>query len=113
MKTFDTNTNVLSWASEEIVIPYISPLDNKKHKYFPDFLVEVRNKLGHIDTILIEVKPKKQTIEPSKPKNGKITRSYLTEVKSYAINTAKWNAAQKFCHARGWKFQILTEKDIF
>jgi len=113
MKTFDTNSNVVSWSSEEVCIPYVSPVDNKKHKYYPDFLVEVKNKMGKIDTLLIEVKPEKQTTEPSKPKSGKLTRTYLTEVKSYAINTAKWNAAKKFCHVRGWKFKILTEKDIF
>lgn len=113
MKTFDTNPNVISWSSEEVKIPYKSPIDNKIHNYFPDFLIEVRNKQGHIDTLLIEVKPSKQTQEPAKPKKKKLTRSYITEVKSYVVNMAKWEAAQSFCVPRGWKFKILTEKDIF
>lgn len=113
MTTFDTNPNILTWASEEISIPYVSPVDGKFHKYFPDFLVELKTKRGNIETLLIEVKPSKQTVEPKKPKSGKMTRSYITEVKSYAVNTAKWEAAQKACEKMGWKFKILTEKEIF
>lgn len=113
MMTFDTNPNIITWASEEVCIPYISPVDNKVHKYFPDFLVELKNRKGEIETLLIEVKPSKQTVEPKKPKNGKMTRSYLTEVKSYAVNSAKWEAAKKACEKMGWEFKILTEKEIF
>jgi hypothetical protein len=71
MTTFDNNPNIISWASEEICIPYVSPVDNKVHKYFPDFLVELKNKKGEIDTLLIEVKPSKQTIEPKNTKERK------------------------------------------
>lgn len=113
MTTFDTNPNIITWASEEVCIPYVSPVDSKVHKYFPDFLVELKNKRGMIETLLIEVKPSKQTVEPKKPKSGRLTRSYLTEVKSYAVNTAKWEAAKKACEKMGWKFKILTEKEIF
>jgi len=113
MTTFDTNPNIISWASEEICIPYVSPVDNKVHKYYPDFLVELKSKSGEIETLLIEVKPSKQTVEPKKPKSGRMTRSYLTEVKSYAINTAKWKAAEQACSKMGWRFKILTEKEIF
>jgi len=113
MTTFDTNPNIISWASEEICIPYVSPVDNKVHKYYPDFLVELKSKSGKIETLLIEVKPSKQTVEPKKPKSGRMTRSYLTEVKSYAINTAKWKAAEQACSKMGWRFKILTEKEIF
>lgn len=113
MKVFDTNPNVISWASEEIAIPYRSPIDNKKHKYFPDFLIELKSKTGKIETLLIEVKPSKQTIEPEKPKSGKITKTYLTEMKSFVINKAKWEAAEIVCMQKGWKFKILTEKEIF
>ena len=34
----DTHSKVKSWVSEELVIPYISPVDNRRHRYFPDFL---------------------------------------------------------------------------
>lgn len=113
MKIFDSNPNILSWGSEEISIPYVSPVDGKIHRYYPDFIVELMDKEGKINTIIIEVKPSKQVKEPSKPSSGKITRKYISEVMTYSINDAKWKAAQTACDARGWKFRILTEKEIF
>ena len=60
----DTNPNVLQYASEEIFIPYVSPVDNKVHRYFPDFLMKVKKADGSISKILVEVKPKSQTKPP-------------------------------------------------
>ena len=37
----DRNEKVLEWGSEEIIIPYLSPWDNKLHRYFPDFYMKV------------------------------------------------------------------------
>jgi hypothetical protein len=34
-------------------------------------------------------------------------------MKTFAINTYKWEAAEKFCQENGWVFKILTEKDLF
>lgn len=113
MRVFDENPNVISWGSEEICIPYISPVDGKPHRYYPDFIVELKNKQGEIETLVIEVKPSKQTIEPKKPTSGKKTRRYLSEVMTYTINNAKWEAAKKACESRGWVFRIITEKEIF
>jgi len=96
--------------SEEIVIPYRSPIDNKIHRYFPDFIVTKINKEGKKETALIEVKPYKQTIPPTKQSN--ITRKYLTEVKNWGVNEAKWNAAKSYCEDRGWSFHIFTEKEL-
>ena len=39
MVYLDTNPDITEWGSEEIVIPYVSPLDGKRHRYFPDFYV--------------------------------------------------------------------------
>lgn len=105
----DSNVNVVRWGSEELSIPYISPKDNKVHKYYPDFIAEVKTKEGNIETFLIEVKPKKQTIEPKRKK----TKSYISESITYKINTSKWEAASKFCQKEGWKFIILTEEHLF
>ena len=44
MKYFDLNENVLKWQSEELAVPYKSPIDGRWHRYFPDFLIEVRTK---------------------------------------------------------------------
>jgi hypothetical protein len=112
----DTNPFILKWASEEVIIPYISPLDKKLHRYFPDFYVKMRDKYGNIKETLIEVKPKKQTKPPDKKKQftekGNKSRRYLNEVATYAVNEAKWKAAVEFCEDRNWEFKILTEDQL-
>tara|TARA_Y100000034_G_scaffold50825_2_gene62563 strand:- start:63 stop:497 length:435 start_codon:yes stop_codon:yes gene_type:complete len=109
-KYLDENVNVLKWGSEELTIPYYSPVDRKTHKYYPDFIAKMKNKDGTNKTIIIEVKPKKQTKPPKKPKRK--TKNYINECVSYTINEAKWDAATKFCKSRNWDFIILTEDDI-
>lgn len=111
MSWLDTNENVVSWSSEETVIPYISPVDNRRHRYFVDFYVEAIGKDGQLKTTLIEVKPDAQTREPKKP--GRMTKRYITEVMTYGVNQAKWRAAEDYCKDRGWEFKVLTEKEIF
>ena len=110
MKFCDTSPKVLRWASEEVVIPYISPIDKKVHRYFVDFLVEVRTDEG-IKTWLVEIKPKKQCAEPVR--RSRITRGYVTEVKAWLTNKAKWEAAKQVSESKGWEFKILTEDDLF
>lgn len=113
----DQHPSVQKWSSEEFFIPYISPIDGKWHRYFPDVYVEQINTDGKKQTVLIEVKPDAQT-RPPELKNrltakGNISRRYLNEVKTWGTNEAKWKAAQEFCIDRGWTFQILTEKQLF
>src|SRR6056300_553823 len=86
----DKNDAILAWASEEVVIPYISPIDNKMHRYFPDFFIKVRQKDQSIKNMLVEIKPKKQCSPPKIPKRK--TKSYLIEVKTWGVNQAKWKA---------------------
>lgn len=111
MKYCEDNPNVLQWSSEEIVIPYRSPIDKKVHRYFPDFWIRVKNAKGVTESILIEIKPKKQTAPPKKTK--RVTKRYISEVYTYGVNEAKWKAAQEFCKDRGWKFEIITEDHLF
>ncbi len=110
MKYCDERDTVLEWGSEEIVIPYRSPLDNKIHRYFVDFYVKIRDSNNNISRYLIEIKPKKQTVEPKLPKRK--TKSYIYEVTEYVKNQAKWSAAEEFCLDRKWKFMILTEDNL-
>lgn len=109
-KFLDLNENVIHWASEPIAIPYFSPIDNKWHRYYPDFMCEIKNKQGEVDKLILEVKPLKQT---KQPKENKDKRKYLREMKTFSINNYKWKAAEKFCLENGWVFKIITEKDIF
>lgn len=110
MMYLDRNQNVIEWASEEFFVPYKSPLDGKIHRYFPDFWVKKKNKEGLTETIVIEVKPKTQTIPPAPQKE--ITKRYLYEVQTWGVNQAKWEAANKYCQHKGWKFMLATEKEL-
>ena len=110
MRYCDDTPSILEWASEELIIPYRSPVDGKKHRYFPDFWLKVKTAEGEIKESVIEIKPKIQTKPPKK--RSKVTRKYLREVKTWGINEAKWKAAEAFCKDRDWSFKIITEKDL-
>ena len=110
MRYLDENSNIIWWASEEVFITYLSPLDGLVHKYFPDFTFQVRQKNGLVVTYMWEIKPFKQTI---KPESKRKTKRFLEECMTYSINLAKWEAAEKFCQEHHWKFDVITERDIF
>lgn len=110
MKWCDGNNNILEWGSEEIVVPYRSPIDGKYHRYFVDFYVKVITRTGDIKKYLIEIKPKKQTMEPAVQKRK--TAKYINEVTTYAVNQAKWEAAREWCADRRLEFLILTEDHL-
>mgnify|MGYP001328008934 FL=1 len=110
MRYCDSNTNIVKWSSEEIVIPYRSPIDNRFHRYFPDFYLKYKDNTGKMIEKVVEIKPAKQVQEPKVQKRK--TKKYVTEVVTYAKNQAKWLAAEEFCKDRKWKFQILTEKEL-
>ena len=110
MKYLDDNQNVISWASEEFFIPYVSPVDNRYHRYYIDFKVKIKNKEGLIKTIIIEVKPFYQTQEPKVQKRK--TKRYIEEVVTYGVNQAKFSAARAYAEERGWEFMILTENEL-
>jgi hypothetical protein len=103
---------VIRWSFETLKIPYQSPVDKQVHYYIPDFIVEKRNKNNEIETLLVEVKPFKQTQEPKVGKR-KSKKSLLNENITFAINKSKWEAAKSFCEKHSWKFVILTEKELF
>ena len=110
MKYCDSNRNVLKWGSEILALPYRSPIDNRVHRYFPDFYIKVRESNGKIREYIIEIKPKKQCMEP-KPQKRK-TKGHIYEVYEYAKNQAKWKVAKEFCIDRGMEFKIITEDEL-
>ena len=114
MSYLDKHPHVVKWASEEVVIPYKSPIDGRFHRYFPDFYVEQINKDRKKQKILIEVKPWAQTQPPKvqNTKKNKPTKRYLNEVKTWGTNSAKWNAAEEFCKDKGYIFRIITENEL-
>ncbi len=105
----DEHPSILQWSSEEISVPYISPVDKKTHRYFPDFIIKKVNKSGEIKILMIEIKPSSQL---NAPKNKSKKSSFLKESVRWHINNAKWRAAEKFCSKHGWEFKILTEKEL-
>jgi hypothetical protein len=109
----DTNSSILKWSSEEVVVPYVSPIDKRWHRYFVDFWIHYRNSNGTLQSSLIEVKPFSQTKEPKRLESGKKpTHRFLNEVMTWGVNCAKWTAATQYCEDRKWDFKILTEKDL-
>lgn len=110
MKYLDDNPAVLEWSSEEIAIPYICPTDNRWHRYFPDFVVKARKADGGVQTMILEVKPKKETKEPKV--SSRKTKKYITEVMTWGKNQAKWKAATEYCADRNWQFKLITEDHL-
>lgn len=106
----DNNPAILTWSSEETVIPYICATDGRWHRYFLDFRIQVRTKDNSIKTYLVEVKPHKQTLPPEQPKRK--TKRYLEESFTFLKNQSKWDAARNYCADRGWSFVIITEKEL-
>jgi hypothetical protein len=111
MQYCDLTESVNEWRSEEFFIPYISPIDNKVHRYFPDFFVKYKDKSGVSRTLVVEIKPQKDLNMPEQNPKRK-TKSWAYKVKTWAINQAKWKAAKEWCSDRKYEFRILTEKEL-
>lgn len=109
LRYLDLHPDVISFSSETVIVPYLSPIDGRWHRYFVDAKATFRDKNGNIKTVLIEVKPYAQTLPPRK--NGGLTPAYLEAVKTWGVNQAKWAAAEALCRDKGWQFMIMTEKD--
>lgn len=111
MRWFDCSPFVKEWGSETIIIPYVKPTDGRVHRYYTDFNVKIADSKGVVRKFVIEVKPYKQTIPPQKHGNKK-AKTLLYEQVNYAINRAKWDAAEEWCAKHGYIFSYITEKDI-
>lgn len=102
----DRNPDVVKWASEEIVVPYVCDTDGKPHRYFVDFYIELNNG----EKYLVEVKPSKETKKPVR--KGKKKSRYLTESLTYIKNQCKWTSAASFAKANGMIFVVWTEHEL-
>ena len=106
----DSTQSILKWASEEIIIPYFYSIDKKVHKYYVDFIMQLKENDGSLKTYMIEIKPYIQTIEPKK---RKCTKKYIKELVEWEKNKSKWLSADKYAKDKNWEFKILTEKELF
>jgi hypothetical protein len=107
----DSNPNILSWGSENIIIPYLNPFDNKIHRYFVDSYIIFKDRDGIRRKMLIEIKPSKQVSRPVVTK-GKQKKTILHEQTTWIINQKKWEAAKEWAEKKGAIFTILTEKEL-
>lgn len=109
----DKRTDVIGWTSEDFYIQYFYPIDKKIHRYFPDFLVKMKDKNEQEFELLIEIKPFVETQPPVIPKRK--TRGYIERCNTYIKNKCKWEAAKNWCSQQKNKnitFIIITEKDF-
>lgn len=106
----DLNPSVVSYSSEETIVPYFNELDGKLHRYFVDLLIVVKTQSG-LKTYLIEIKPKCQVERPVQPKRGS-KKTYFKSIDEWIVNQQKWSAAKEYASKRGWEFKILTEKEL-
>jgi hypothetical protein len=93
------------------VIPYLSKVDGRYHRYFIDLKLKIRGTDGEIKEYIVEIKPFQQTQPPKFP--GRQTPRYLKEVETFVTNQSKWEAAELYAKERKMKFVILTEKELF
>jgi len=87
-KWCDLNDDIEFWGTESIAIPYISPKDNKPHRYFPDIFIKFKD--GR--KVIIEIKPKSENNNP--------------------VNLAKWEAADLYAKQIGAEFIVMNEKHL-
>lgn len=106
----DANPHAIQFAVEPFPIKYLKPTDGKVHRYYIDlFLV-----FSTGDKFLVEVKSKGETKPPKKPsrKTDKAIINYQKALQTYAVNEAKWKAAEEFATQHNMKFIILTEDEL-
>lgn len=105
MQMFDNNTNIISWASEPIKIPYQNPFTGKYTVYVPDFIVTYKDINGITHTEIIEVKPAKEAfLEQAKSEKSKM---------AVVLNMYKWAAAKEYAKSHGITFRVMTEENIY
>ena len=110
MNWCDNREEIKSWQSEEKCLWYYDPVTKKNRRYFPDFIIKY-NKEGALVTEMVEIKPHREVIGP--PTNPKMkTKTWVSQVRTYITNQAKWDAAKKICEERGWNFRIVTEFEL-
>lgn len=113
MEYCDVSPSVTKWASEEVAIRYYFPGDGRWHSYYPDFiLTKIEPDHSH-QTYMIEIKPEKQTRPPVRSLKSKTNRKFLRETLEFGRNMAKWTAAEAFCKGKGWKFKVVTERNLY
>ena len=88
----ERNPKVKHWSSEETVVPYLGR-DKRMHRYFVDLKITFEDG----KTILVEIKPEKET---ELPKNPNKSKRYIGEPMTYVKNMNKWEIANEYAKDR-------------
>jgi hypothetical protein len=110
MMYLDRCESCISWGSESTIVHY--HFAGRNRRYMIDFSASFKNRDSKIQKYLIEVKPEKEKYPPKQTPNKK-NITYLKELRAYQMNSAKWESAQAFAKTKGYKFIVLTEKNLF
>lgn len=108
-KMLDEHPACIAWGSETVIVPYISPVDLKHHRYFVDLKATFKYPDGSTKTYLIEIKPAAQRVPPKASRNR---QRLVEQTETYLINQAKWEAATKFAKKYGYEFKVMDEYDL-
>ena len=108
----DMNPSIIQWCSEGIAIKYEDPVKRKSRRYYPDFILKIRNGEGKETIHIVEIKPEKEIRPPVKGKR-KSEKTLIHETTTWMTNQAKWRAANLYCKKRNIVFHIITEKELF
>lgn len=107
----DNNPSILKWSSESLQIPYYDPMSRKSRRYFPDFIMAIKDINDKISNWVVEIKPYSETIMPVRGRKKEKTFQY--QFATFQTNVAKWKAAEAFCRKYGYIFRLLTERDLY
>lgn len=119
----DVTESVITWGSEILQVPYYSQLDGKNHIYITDFIFWCKDREGHINKYILEVKPKNQTPilnehgqiqypDAPKKKTKKSLDNWQERCNVLKRNHEKWTAAKQWCKKHGYIFKVLTEEEF-
>lgn len=111
VRFLDNSPDVVRWDYENPMnaIPYFDPVQNRRRRYFVDFVLWTRGPAGTLRETWVEIKSSGETVPPKKGRN-KV--AYMESCRTYATNMAKWRTAARICQARGKTFRVVTEKDL-
>ncbi len=111
MRKFDVSPRVIRWSSEEFIVPYYDTIKGHARRYFPDFVITKLDDDGVERSVMVEVKPLKETLPPVH-KAGKRRQTIINEEITWRNNSDKWKAAEEYCKRNGWEFLKITEREL-